>query len=37
VGVTLGGVRRDCVGEGSRVVLAASRKMSWRSPSDLRV
>ncbi len=36
VGVTLGGVRRDCVGEGSGVVLAASRKMSWRSPSDLR-
>ena len=37
MGVNLGGVRRDCVGEGSGVVLAALRKMSWRLPSDLRV
>ena len=37
VGVTLGGVRRDCVGEWSGVVLAASWTMSWRSPRDLRV
>jgi len=37
VGVTLGGVRGACIGEGSGVLLAASWKMSWRSPSDLRV
>ena len=37
VGFTLGGVRRDRDGDGSWVLLAASWKMSWRSPSDLRV
>ncbi len=37
VGVTLGGVRRDCIGEGSWVVLAASWKVYWRLLSDLRV
>jgi hypothetical protein len=37
VGVTLGGVRRDCIGEGSWVVLATPWKMSWRSLSDLRL
>ena len=37
VGVTLGGVRRACIEERSGVLLAASWKMSWRLPSDLRV
>ena len=37
VSVTLGGVRRACIEERSGVMLAASWKMSWRSPSDLRV
>ncbi len=37
MGVTLGGVRGACIGERSGVLLAALRKMSWRSPSDLRV
>ena len=37
VGVTLGSVRGACIGEWSGVLLAASWKMSWRSPSDLRV
>ena len=37
VGFTLGGVRRDWDGDGSWVLLAASWKMSWRPPSDLRV
>ncbi len=37
VGVTLGGVCGACIGERSGVLLAASWKMSWRSPSDLRV
>ena len=37
MGVTLGGVRGACIGERSGVLLATSWKMSWRSPSDLRV
>jgi hypothetical protein len=37
MGVTLGGVHGACVGERSGVLLAALWKMSWRSPSDLRV
>ena len=37
VGDTLGGVCGACIGEGSGVLSAASWKMSWRSPSDLRV
>ena len=37
VGVTLGSVLQACIGEWSGVLLAASWKMSWRSPSDLRV
>ena len=37
MGVTLGGVRGACIEERSGVLLAASWKMSWRSPSDLRV
>ena len=37
VGVTLGGVRRACIGERSGGLLASSWKMSLRLPSDLRV
>ncbi len=37
MGVTLGGVCGVCIGERSGVLLAASWKMSWRSPSNLRV
>ncbi len=37
MGVTHGGVRMACIGERSGVLLVASWKMSWRSPSDLTV
>ena len=36
MGITLGGVRGACIGEGSGVLLVASWKLSWRLPSDLR-